>query len=111
MGLQGKQTAVDNFRQAATWTAVTLASCAAVLPAVAAPPGAPAVVAVYPPWWSRSRSLAAAEATASAFPGAVPFAVLVQGLDASGPARLRRRGAVLILDANLPWCGAEAKGP
>jgi hypothetical protein len=100
---------VDGFRQAAAWITVTLASCAAVLPAVAAPPGAHAAVAVYPPWWNRSRALAAAEATAPAIPGAAPFAVLVQGLDASGPGRLRRGGALLILSADTPWC-SEAKG-
>jgi hypothetical protein len=88
---------------------VTLASCAAVLPALAAPSGAHAVVAVYPPWWERSRALAAAQATAPALPGAAPFAVVVQGLDDSGPGRLRRSGAVFILSVNLPWC-SEAKG-
>jgi hypothetical protein len=84
-------------------------SCVAVLPAVAASPGAYAVVAVYPPWWNQDQALTAAGSIAPAFPGAAGFAVLVQGLDASGPARLRRSGALLILSADLPWCASETK--
>lgn len=102
---------MGRVRQAAAWSAVTVASCAVVLPAVQPAAGAHTVLAVYPPWWTAGRSLAAAAATATALPAALPFAVLVQGLDASGPGRLRRGGALLILDANLPWCSTEAKGP
>jgi hypothetical protein len=81
-----------------------------VLPAVAAPAGAHAVVAVYPPWWNAGRALKAAETIGPALPGAARFAVLVQGLGPTGPARLRRSGALLILSADVPWCSAETQG-
>jgi hypothetical protein len=78
------------------------------LPAAAAPrPDSRAIVAIYPPWWDRARALDAGLTAGPALPGAAPFVVLVQHAGAAVSARLRRSGALLILDGELVTCLAE----
>jgi hypothetical protein len=95
--------------RAAAWLGFVLASCAAVLPASAPRLGARAVAAIYPPWWGQGRALGAAATAAPALPGAAPFAVLVLGSSDAVISRLRRSGALVILNAEPPLCGVKTE--
>jgi hypothetical protein len=58
-----------------------------------------AVVAVFPPWWTASRTLVAASAAGAVLDsGAYSFVVIVQSQDHELGARLRAAGALLLLD-------------
>lgn len=95
------------IRECAMGLGMALASCGVVLPAAAPRADALAVVAVYPPWWDRTRALEAAAAVGAAQPGPVSFAVLINGPDTQTAARLRRTGALAVLNSDLPWCSAR----
>ncbi|MBI1202784.1 MAG: hypothetical protein GC182_09765 [Rhodopseudomonas sp.] len=57
------------------------------------------IIAVFPPWWSASRSLlAASEAGAVLDSGAYSFVVVVKSQGPDFVGRLRAAGAVLLLD-------------
>lgn len=97
--------------KAMAWLGVVTASSAAVLPVAAAPhPDSRAVVAVYPPWWSQARVLDAGATAGPAFPGAASFVVLVQDAGEVVSTRLRRSGAILILNGEVASClGKESR--
>jgi hypothetical protein len=71
----------------------------AVSIAMGKPNNGGAIVAVFPPWWSSSRTfIAASEAGAILNSGAYPFVVIVQSQSPELGARLRAAGALLLLD-------------
>ena len=60
------------------------------------------VAAVFPPWWSAARALDAAHRHGDAtIVGGAPYVVIVWSHDAHLAARLRRDGALLLLDPGL----------
>jgi hypothetical protein len=63
-------------------------------------PGDDVVAVIFPPWWSLDRSLAAAATAGAAIvrTGAVPAIVVVQAVGADRMQRLRRAGALLLID-------------
>jgi len=95
------------IRECAMGLGVALVSCGVALPAAAPRADAQAVVAIYPPWWDRTRTLEAAAAAGAVLPGPVSFAVLMYAPDAQAAARLRRAGALVVLDGEAPWCSAR----
>ncbi|MBA4011395.1 MAG: hypothetical protein C0481_05965 [Phenylobacterium sp.] len=78
---------------------MALASFVAV-PVLAAAPRDPKVAAaVFPPWWSRSAALAAADDAGEILAvGRAPFIVIVRSIDGDVAPRLRATGALLVLD-------------
>lgn len=54
---------------------------------------------VFPPWWGREASLAAAsDAGAVLAVGTLPFIVIVRSAQGDAPARLREAGALFSID-------------
>lgn len=99
----------------AGWTRVAaLAGCAtvAVFAAALAPQPAGAVAAVFPPWWSEARVVAAAgDAGALVAAGADAHVVVV---DAAGdlPKRLREAGALVVFNPGaFAGCLRTPRGP
>lgn len=65
----------------------------------AAPSDESAVAAVFPPWWTASRSLSAAsQAGAVLDAGVLPFVLIVRSPHPGLSARLRAAGALILLN-------------
>ncbi len=90
---------------------IVMASLPAVGLAAMASPQSPRIAAVYPPWWSnRDAALAAASAGSIASAGAAPFVIVVRRADGQTLGRLRRSGAVLLLNAPGGGCQNPTSG-
>jgi hypothetical protein len=103
----------DGFRRAsaalAAWTpaaALVIGGTFAAAAVEFAPVDSTRLVAVFPPWWSAERALAAAgEVAAVSGVGAVGFAVAVAADRPGLTQALRDRGAFWVLDARaVPAC-------
>lgn len=80
-------------------TALALSSAIGVATLSLGPPRAGPVAALFPPWWSATRSMrAAASAGRIVRFGAAGFVVVVVPDDAASADRLHRSGAWLLLD-------------
>lgn len=80
------------------------------LAAVSVPTRSDAVTAIFPPWWTKARALAAAAGAGDVVGlGHLPTSVVVHGEPAVLTARLRAVGALLVVDLNASsGCGATA---
>ncbi|MCE7029692.1 hypothetical protein [Jiella avicenniae] len=88
---------------------VTLAGLIASLPAPAFGPGS-SVAALFPPWWSQERVLAAATQSGSLLDvGGWSSVVVLAFTDKALPDRLRESGALIVLDARAVGCFASPK--
>lgn len=106
------------FRRAtaalAAWTpaaALLIGGAFAAAAVEFAPADSTRLVAVFPPWWSAERALAAAgEVAAVSGVGAVGFAVAVAGDRPGLTQALRDRGAFWVLDGSaVPACFSSLK--
>jgi len=101
MGVESKARLFQIFNgSVAAWTTTAVIACvglAAVLPT--APANAVSLAAVFPPWWSQGQVWRAAMSTGDVIDVGSSRFVLVLHSNASGlAARLRRAGALLVLD-------------
>jgi len=86
--------------RALPWLAFAASTVMLVLAGAAPRPDDRVMAAVYPPWWSDARiGGAAASAGAIAAGGGVRNVVLIQAEAPGLAARVRRTGALLLLDA------------
>lgn len=85
---------------------MAVSSLGILAPALTPPATAAAVVAVYPPGWSRAQALSAASQTGDAVePGRLNFLAIARSQTPGLPARLKKTGALLILDLQAGACG------
>lgn len=86
----------------ASWLAPAILALASfvVVPVLAAAPRDPQVgAAVFPPWWTPSRALAAADDAGEILAvGSVPFIVITRSAAGDIAPRLRAAGALLVID-------------
>ena len=92
------------FRSLAAWTPLALVFAGSLMTAALAsvrPSDAARLAAIFPPWWSAERALAAA---ASVGPvagfGRLPFIVAVSGAAPGTGARLKLSGALFVVDGS-----------
>lgn len=99
-------------RTAGRWTATVapfvsagvLAAAGLLAAALSLPPGADAVAAVFPPWWSAARAFASASsAGAVTGTGALRSVLIVRSDRPDLAERLRAAGALLVVAANGPF--------
>lgn len=81
---------------------LTLVALGAILFVEAAPTRDDAVVAVFPPWWSSARVVAAAASAGRIVAGGgAPFVVALRSDRPGLAARVRARGAWLLLNPDI----------
>jgi hypothetical protein len=79
--------------------ALSLLTLIGALAASARPPATGPVAAVFPPWWSAARTVAAASASGPVIRlGSLPFVVIVAPANARDRALLHHAGALLLID-------------
>jgi hypothetical protein len=93
-------------RPIVTGLAMVLASTLALVPALAAPVGARAVVAVFPVWLSGSEAMTrAARAGDAVEPGRLPFIIIARSSRVGLSDRMLKTGALVVLNLDSAACG------
>ena len=92
------------LRSVAAWTPLAFVftgSLVAAVMASARPTDAVRLAAIYPPWWSAERALAAASSAGPvAGSGRLPFIVAVSGAAPGAGERLKSFGALFVVDGS-----------
>lgn len=105
---------VSRLRSLAAWTPLAFVfagSLVAAAMASARPTDAVRLAAIFPPWWSAERALAAASSVGPvAGSGRLPFIVAVSGAGPGAGERLKSSGALFVVDGSrFSFCVARQK--
>jgi hypothetical protein len=99
---------VSQLRSLAAWTPLAFVFTGSLVAAAmgsARPTDAARLAAIYPPWWSAERALAAASAAGPvAGSGRLPFIVAVSGAGSGAVERLKLSGAVFVDGSRFSFC-------